>query len=243
MSKVGSAATHWISCDIVLINADQQWKSQNGTMPESEVCHFETVAELDTGSSELGLPPEVIQKLKLVTLGSPIEIESPLDGKKTEVAVFGPVIIDFCGKQIAVPVHELKHTRRVLLGLEPAQRLKIDVDWIHSKVILPSTAYTHKAYLIGPQDLLNLFGHNGHTIEALQQQHKLELLCMMNEFERHIRGIQEILEQIDLDYSRMVRDFSKLISTYKDDVSNLENVFINATTSHRLLKLQERFQN
>ncbi|CAF5093416.1 unnamed protein product [Rotaria sp. Silwood1] len=71
----------------------------------------------------------------------------------------------------------------------------------------------------------------------------MELLCMMNEFERHIRGIQEILEQIDLDYSRMVRDFSKLISTYKDDVSNLENVFINATTSHRLLKLQERFQN
>ncbi|CAF3714702.1 unnamed protein product [Rotaria sp. Silwood1] len=27
---------------------------------------------------------------------------------------------------------------------------------------------------------------------------------MMNEFERHIRGIQEILEQIDLDYSRMI---------------------------------------
>ncbi|CAM4783955.1 unnamed protein product [Rotaria magnacalcarata] len=175
MSKVGSAATRWISCDIVLINADQLWKSQNGMMPESDVCRLETVAELDTGSSELGLPPEYIQKLKLVTIGSPIEIESPLDGKKMEVTVFGPVIIDFCGKQIAVPVHELKHTPRVLLGLEPAQQLKIDVDWIHSKVILPSTAYTHKAYIIAPHDLFNLFGPDGHMIEALQRQHKVSI--------------------------------------------------------------------
>ncbi|CAF2136223.1 unnamed protein product [Rotaria magnacalcarata] len=175
MSTVGSAATHWISCDIVLINADQLWKSQNGMMPESDVCRLETVAELDTGSSELGLPPEYIQKLKLVTIGSPIEIESPLDGKKMEVTVFGPVIIDFCGKQIAVPVHELKHTPRVLLGLKPAQRLKIDVDWIHSKVILPSTAYTHKAYIIAPHDLFNLFGPDGHMIEALQRQHKVSI--------------------------------------------------------------------
>jgi hypothetical protein len=110
-----------------------------------------------------------------VTLGSPIEIESPLDGKKTTVAVFGPVIVDFCGKRILVPVHELKHTPRVLLSLEPAQRLKIDVDWIHSKVILPSTAYTHKAYLIAPQDLFNLFGSDCHTIEALQRQHKVSI--------------------------------------------------------------------
>ncbi|CAF3486335.1 unnamed protein product [Rotaria socialis] len=116
MSKVGSAATHWISCDIVLTNADQLWKSQNAMMLESDVCRLEAVAELDTSSSELGLSPEYIQKLKLVTLGSPIEIESPLDAKKTEVTVFGPVIIDFCEKQIAVPVHEFEYTLRVLLG-------------------------------------------------------------------------------------------------------------------------------
>ena len=121
MSKSGSAATSWISCDIVLINADQLWKFRNGTMPESDVCRLETVAELDTGSLQLGLSLEYIQKLQLVTLGSPIEIESPLDGKKKKVPVFGPVIIDFCGKQISVPVHELKHTPRVLLSLEPAQ--------------------------------------------------------------------------------------------------------------------------
>jgi hypothetical protein len=175
MSKAGSAATHWISCEIVLLNADHVWKSKNGMMPETDVCRFETVAELDTGSSELGLPSEFIQKLKLVTLESPTEIESAIDGKKTMVAVFGPVIIDFCGKQVAVKAHELKHTPRVLLGLEPAQRLKIDVDWMHSKVILPSTAYNHKAYIIAPQDLFNLFGPDGHKIEALQRQHKVSI--------------------------------------------------------------------
>ena len=175
MSKTGSAATHWISCDIVLMNADQLWKSQSGMMPESDVCRYETVAELDTGSSQLYLPPECIQKLKLVTLGSPVEIESPLDGKATNVAVFGPVTIDFGGKRIAVLAHELKHTPRVLLGLEAAQRMKIAVDWIHSKVILPSTAYTYKAYTIAPQDLFNLFGSDGHAIEALQRQHKISI--------------------------------------------------------------------
>jgi hypothetical protein len=43
------------------------------------------------------------------------------------------------------------------------------------KVIVPSTAYTHKAYLTAPQDLFNLFGSDGHTIEALQQQHKVSI--------------------------------------------------------------------
>jgi predicted aspartyl protease len=175
MARTGSAATDWITCDIVLLNADQLWKSQNGMMNESDVCRLETTAELDTGSSELGLPPYHIQKLELVTLGSPIEIESALDGKKTKVTVFGPVTIDFCGKQISVPVYELKHTPRALLGLEPGQRLKIDIDWIHSKVILPSTTYPHKAYFIAPRDLLNLFGLDGHTIEALQEQHKVSI--------------------------------------------------------------------
>ncbi|CAF3682042.1 unnamed protein product [Rotaria socialis] len=151
-------------------------------MPESDVCRLETVAELDTGSSELGLPSEprsnsteYIQKRKLVTVGSPIKIESPLDGKKMGVTVFGPLIIDFCEKKIAVPVHELKHTPRVLLGMEPAQRLKIDVDWIHSKVILPRTTYTNKAYLIGLHDLFNLFGPDGHMIKALQRQHNISI--------------------------------------------------------------------
>jgi hypothetical protein len=60
--------------------------------------------------------------------------------------------------------------------------------------------------------------------------------------ERHIRGVQETLEQIDADYSRMLNEFSKLIGTYKNDVFSLEQVFINATTSGRLLVLEDHLK-
>ncbi|CAF5208317.1 unnamed protein product, partial [Rotaria magnacalcarata] len=58
--------------------------------------------------------------------------------------------------------------------------------------------------------------------------------------ERHLRGVQETLEQIDADYTRMLRTFSKSLASYKDDVCNLEEVFVNATTSNRLLALKDR---
>ncbi|CAM4953352.1 unnamed protein product [Rotaria socialis] len=117
-------------------------------MPESDVCRLETVAELDTGSSELGLPSE------------------PRSNSTVRIRPFTITLRLFFGE--TVPVHELKHTPRVLLGMEPAQRLKIDVDWIHSKVILPRTAYTNKVYLIALHDLFNLFEPDGHMIKAIQ---------------------------------------------------------------------------
>jgi hypothetical protein len=71
--------------------------------------------------------------------------------------------------------------------------------------------------------------------------YKLAELVMHDErVERHIHGVQETLEQTDADYRRMLTDFSKSIVTYKDDIFGLENVFVNATTSGRLLSLQDR---
>lgn len=58
--------------------------------------------------------------------------------------------------------------------------------------------------------------------------------------ERHIHGVKETLEQTDTDYRRMLSEFSKSIVTYKEEVFALENVFVNATTSGRLLALQNR---
>lgn len=58
--------------------------------------------------------------------------------------------------------------------------------------------------------------------------------------ERHIRGVQETLEQTDADYRRMLTDFASSITTYKDEIFGLEQVFVNATTSGRLLSLQDR---
>jgi hypothetical protein len=58
--------------------------------------------------------------------------------------------------------------------------------------------------------------------------------------ERHIHGVQETLEQTDSDYRRMLNEFSNSILSYKDDIFSLEQVFVNATTSGRLLSLQDR---
>jgi Holliday junction resolvasome RuvABC endonuclease subunit len=58
--------------------------------------------------------------------------------------------------------------------------------------------------------------------------------------ERHVHGVQETLEQTDTDYRRMLDEFSQSIITYKDEIFALEHVFVNATTSARLLILQNR---
>ena len=58
--------------------------------------------------------------------------------------------------------------------------------------------------------------------------------------ERHLRGVQETLEQTDADYSRMLNDFVKSLSTYQENILGLEDVFVNATTSGRLAALQDR---
>ena len=67
-----------------------------------------------------------------------------------------------------------------------------------------------------------------------------ELVMHDERVERHIRGVQETLEQTDTDYRRMLNEFSKSIVTYKDEIFGLEKVFVNATTSGRLLSLQNR---
>ncbi len=76
-----------------------------------------------------------------------------------------------------------------------------------------------------------------------------KLLCFLAEIvmheervERHIRGVQETLEQTDSDYKRMLTEFTKAINTYKKDIYNLEQVFINATTSGRLSALEEQLK-
>ncbi len=58
--------------------------------------------------------------------------------------------------------------------------------------------------------------------------------------ERHIHGVQETLEQTDSDYRRMLNEFSNSILSYKEDIFGLEQIFVNATTSGRLLSLQDR---
>lgn len=69
-----------------------------------------------------------------------------------------------------------------------------------------------------------------------------ELVMHDERVERHIRGVQETLEQTDADYGRMLKEFNKSINTYKEEIFGLEDTFVNATTSNRLVTLQERLE-
>lgn len=60
--------------------------------------------------------------------------------------------------------------------------------------------------------------------------------------ERHMYGIKEKLEQTNAEYDRMLNEFGKTIDKYKDDVFSLEHIFVNATTTSRLVLLQDRLK-
>jgi hypothetical protein len=60
--------------------------------------------------------------------------------------------------------------------------------------------------------------------------------------ERHIRGVQETLEQTDSEYNRMLIQFTKSMNAYKDDTHSLEQIFLNATTSGALNALENRLK-
>ena len=92
-------------------------------------------------------------------------------------------------------------------------------------------------------DIHNVRAGNHHYLSSCSNSSffsSAELVMHDERVDRHIHGVQETLEQTDADYRRMLNEFSKSIMTYKDDIFSLEQVFVNATTSGRLLALQDR---
>jgi predicted RNase H-like nuclease (RuvC/YqgF family) len=69
-----------------------------------------------------------------------------------------------------------------------------------------------------------------------------EIVMHEERVERHLRGVQETLEQTDAEYSRMLTEFSKSINTYKDEIQSLEEIFLNVTTSGALHALENRLK-
>ena len=69
-----------------------------------------------------------------------------------------------------------------------------------------------------------------------------ELVMHAERIERHMSGIKDKLEQTNVDYDQLLNEFSKTTNTYKDDVFSLEHIFVNATTTSRLVLLQDRLK-
>jgi signal transduction protein with GAF and PtsI domain len=65
-----------------------------------------------------------------------------------------------------------------------------------------------------------------------------ELLMHEERVERHCQGVQQTLNQTDTDYRTMLDTFAQLLEKYRDEIFALEKLFVNATTTGRLLSLQ-----
>lgn len=123
---------------------------------------------------------------------------------------------------------ELDKEMDLQMHLHEPRRVRIETDIHNVRAGNIIHSYYYSTFIL----------YNGNHIYVLFVL--AEIIMHDERVERHIRGVQETLEQIDADYSRMLKNFAKSLSTYKDDVLGLENVFVNATTSHRLLVLQDR---
>ncbi|CAF0851526.1 unnamed protein product [Adineta ricciae] len=69
-----------------------------------------------------------------------------------------------------------------------------------------------------------------------------ELMTHDDRVERHMCGVEDKLREINNDYDRMLNEFSKSIDSYKNDMFSLEHIFVNATTTGRLVLLQDRLK-
>lgn len=97
---------------------------QNRFLPEERRGEdMECQAVVDCGASELALPAEVVERLRLEYLG---EIRSSTaDGAQHEYRLFGMVELEVQGRTCQVRVIELPHGCEPLLGAFPLE----EMDW------------------------------------------------------------------------------------------------------------------
>ncbi|CAF1416429.1 unnamed protein product [Adineta steineri] len=69
-----------------------------------------------------------------------------------------------------------------------------------------------------------------------------EIVSHTDRVERHMSGVEERLNQISGDYDQILNEFNKSVDAYKNDVNSLEHIFVNATTTGRLILLQDRLK-
>ncbi|CAF0926257.1 unnamed protein product [Adineta steineri] len=123
------------------------------------------------------------------------------------------------------------------MHLHEPRRIRIENDVHHVRAV-------HNAF--GDDELSDIGGVGTGSVDEIDPvpapltKTKNELSTHDERIERHIRGVDETLEQTDTNYRLMLNDFSKSINTYKDDIHTLEQLFVNATTTTRLVALQER---
>ncbi len=118
---------------------------QNRFLPQEKRGEDVTCdALVDSGATELALPMEMINRLKLETLGE-VRIYTA-DGGEHEYRVFGIVEVEVGGRTCHVRAIELPHGAEPLLGAVPLE----EMDWHISpleKKLLPNPRSPEKPLL------------------------------------------------------------------------------------------------
>jgi clan AA aspartic protease len=112
--------------------------------PERQGKEVECEALVDSGASELSLPVEIIEELKLEELGT-VKVYTA-DGAQHEYRVFGIAEVEVQGRVSQVRVIELPHGAKPLLGAIPLE----EMDWHISpleKRLLPNPKSPEKPLL------------------------------------------------------------------------------------------------
>ena len=101
--------------------------------PEKQGEEIQCEALVDSGSAELAIPTEMIERLKLEELGS-VRVYTA-DGAQHEYRVFGIIELEVQGRQCQVRVIELPFEAEPLLGSVPLEEMDWHISCVDKKLV------------------------------------------------------------------------------------------------------------
>ena len=125
-----------VRVSVKIINATDEELARRGQLPQLQVRFCVVDAMVDTGSVRTVLPIQIVEKLGLSIRGH--RMAEYADGRKESVAVTGPIVIDWEGRDTLEDALVLGD--EVLIGQTVLEKLDLHVDCA-SRRLLPNPAH------------------------------------------------------------------------------------------------------
>lgn len=116
-------------------------------------------------------------------------------------------------------------------------------NWMDEANLRAQTIVAAKNDEIDKELELRLHLHEPRSRRAEMDVHNVraaELIMHDERVERHCKGVEETIAQIQKQYEEMQNKLIEQANQYKEDTANLEILFVHATKSLRLISLQEK---
>jgi len=121
---------------VKLTNAVDEALARRGQLAADQVRVYETQALVDTGAVRSVLPVQVVQQLGLAIRGQ--RVAEYADGRKEEVGVTEPVIVDWEGRDTLEEALVLGD--EVIIGQTVLEKLDLLVDCVNQRLV-PNPAH------------------------------------------------------------------------------------------------------